>query len=331
MSLNPRFTHPARYVWIAIVAFALVLTACINNGTPTTVTEVSVAASTDTETPLPTETSPPTEIPLPTTTPTPPEVTFEVSPALTKEALVGQEFTILIKLDPPVDIVEANWSLLAGDGSLNPNKGELIIFTAPKEPGSVIIQVSGTTVEGASFDEVIPFNVVAPTATPTPTPRPTCEFTAKASNRTSLPRSLIAGEITEPQHCGTGYPTVPMNITSGGTAGELPVDTFLWLFVFAPDGKYYPQCDDASEGRCGVNLSQGKWGVNVFLGQPNCKEHFHLVLVETNRDSDQFFKNTMISWAEANSYDGFTVGDILDRGVRELDGIEVETSGRICP
>jgi hypothetical protein len=98
------------------------------------------------------------------------------------------------------------------------------------------------------------------------------------------------------------------------------------LLVYAPNNKYYPQCDDAPQGRCGANYDNGRWAVETWLGREGCKEHFHLVLVAVDETGDSFLRNTMESWAAAKSFLGLTAAE-LPEGITELDSIEVETAG----
>ena len=332
MNFDPVFFRSVQKVWVVLIVFIFLLPACGLESTPTPVALVPTDTPIPTDTPTPTDTPEPTATTEPTATAIVPVVNLITRPE-TEELVTRQSIAIQLELDPAVDIAEANWEFIAGSGTLDPTTGEAVVFTAPTEPDAVIIRVTGTTVDGVSFEEIRTFNIVSPTPTPLP-PRPTrlpCDnINALPNNRTALPISSLLGEITQPEPCTIGL-MAQQAIPVGGTAVDVPDEAFLWLFVYTPDGRYYPQCDDALEGRCGANYSQGIWSVITFLGRPNCMEHFALVLVVTDSAGNSFLTQTLKEWAEGNSYAGFNTGEVLEHNITEVDSIDVETAGQICP
>jgi hypothetical protein len=250
-----------------------------------------------------------------------------------QELVVGQSVAIQLVLEPPVPIAEANWSFVTGGGELDPETGEAVAFTAPETPDTVIIQVNGATEEGVPFEVITTFQVVAPTPTAAP-PRPArtacSNFTADPNERTSLPASDIIGEIAQPVHCATDIPAGEA-VAVGGSAQNVPDDAYLWLLVYASDGRYYPQCDNALEGNCGANYSRGVWNVTTFMGTSGCKEHFHLVLADADSAGDDYLTQEVQGWAESGEFAGLTTGDLLQYEITEIDAVEVETAGETCP
>ena len=141
------------------------------------------------------------------------------------------------------------------------------------------------------------------------------------------PYSDLGGRITDPAHCQIGLPAgVP--IQASGTIQNIPPGVYLWVFVYAANARYYPQCNDALAGQCGVEHTNGAWSVTVYLGRAGVKEHFHLVLVETNGSGNDFLIGKMKEWAEEGFFPGLLANELKDYMVKELDSIQVETAGQ---
>jgi hypothetical protein len=139
-----------------------------------------------------------------------------------------------------------------------------------------------------------------------------------------LDASELTGSITSHDQCTTGLPA-ESPITVSGTAAAVPEDAFLWLLVYAPNGKYYPQCNDAKEGLCGANYADGAWQVDVYLGEKGRLERFHLVLVTVDGAGNESLTETMVKWAASGDYAGLEPNQ-LPVGIQELDSIQVETA-----
>ena len=168
-----------------------------------------------------------------------------------------------------------------------------------------------------------------PTPTPTPSPVGCDNFTSLKVIRPPLPlaSSGVTGSFSAPQHCETGLPA-GKGLSVGGTATNVPKDSFLWLLVYTPDTNYYPQCDNAAAGRCGANLSGGIWAVKTFIGRKGCKEHFHLVLVKMDQTDNDQLTQEMIQRAQSGDW-AFERSE-LPASVEEIASIEVETAGSVC-
>lgn len=219
-----------------------------------------------------------------------------------------------------------------------------MIFGSPAmgTPSAIIIRPTPTpTVTPFLTPTRAAATTPAPTATATTSPisppLPGCEsFTAHANPRRALPESELDGEILIPTDCTVGIAGGAPIVVSG-TVEEPPGSHHLWLLVYAPNGRYYPQCDNPLVGGCAVTSGDGTWSVVAFVGRPECREHSHLVLVEVDAAANRTLAERMYQWAEAQQYaeavsfEGLTAGELNELGVTELDAIEIETAGEICP
>jgi hypothetical protein len=177
----------------------------------------------------------------------------------------------------------------------------------------------------AKANTVTPTLTLAPTLTPIP-----CAFHSKPTTRQPFPPSGLIGSIKSPVHCEMGIISSRQSpITTEGVAEQIPNDTYLWLFVFAPDGKYYPQCNNipATKAECTVN---GEWSMRTYLGYSSneCKPYY-LVLVTTNNDVTSFLLTTMNTWESRKSYPGLRRDELKPYGIKELYSVQLETG--ICP
>jgi hypothetical protein len=313
--MNPcrKTTRLDWHILSLVAVFALLVSACNGNGTPT---------STLAEPTVPPEPSP---APEPTETPISHEVIITFNPNVT-DIQAGDEIAILLSFDPPAGVDEAKWEFVVGSGTIEPPAGgDAVVFTAPEdEEGSVIIKVSGKTTDGASFEKNFTFNVIAPL------PPPDCVFTAAMIAPPTLLQSSLIGTFTAPERCSSEL-EVAKPVAATGTASDIPQDVFLWLFVLPPNGRYYPQCNDAAEGLCGANYNGDLWGNTIYLGSPaypKCKERFYLVLVGLDSDANEFLTGEMTKQGKANNFTGFGPGELPD-GIEKLAELEVETAGSI--
>lgn len=165
-----------------------------------------------------------------------------------------------------------------------------------------------------------PPSTITLVATLTPTP---CSFHSKISTRHAFPTSDLIGNITSPNHCETGLlSSIYSPITVEGTIGQIPYNTHSWLFVYSPDGKYYPQCNNkpASKAECTIS---GEWSMRAYLGY-ECKPYF-LVLISTDNDGSKFLLHTMNIWEKSGDYVGLTSEELRPYEIKELYSIQIET------
>jgi hypothetical protein len=295
-----------------LVAFALLVSACIRGGTPT---------ATMVEPTVPSEPSP---APEPTKVPISHEPIITLSPNIT-DIQAGDKITILLSFDPPVGVVEAKWEFVVGNGMIVPPEGgDAIVFTASKDEGPIILKVSGATTDGGSFEKKFAFNVILP---------PPCPFTGANIPEPTLSHSSLLGTFTTPEECSIELP-IEKPVAADGTASDIPKNVFLWLFVYARNNRFYPQCDDAAKGLCGANYNGAEWSNTFYLGSktyPNCKERFYLILASVDADGNEFLISEMLKQSKTG-YNGFLIGE-LPSGIEELSNLEVETAGntKSCP
>jgi len=271
-------------------------------------------------------------------TPTPkPQPTFalEVSPGA--EVQVGKDVAIVAKVEP-LEKLDLEWSVSGtAGGKLNTDIGEQVIYTAGKE-GTDIVVAEGTTASGVPVKQTVSLTVVgepvaqAPTSADTPLPPtdtssppletpkpPPCQ-----STRPSLdgPPVNVEVQITSPGHCDTGLPTTT---TAGGTySGDL-TGKEIWILVYPPDLKYYPQSLGACEG-LPVDASGGIWNTTVHFGGPLQQFDVVAVVTDTDGEASQEFKRWLQRGCETNDFPGYPRNK-LPGGITEVDAITVSTAG----
>lgn len=163
--------------------------------------------------------------------------------------------------------------------------------------------------------------ILAPTLTPLP-----CSFNSKPSTRHAFPTSNLIGTITSPNHCETGLLASRYSpITVEGNIGQIPNNTFIWLLVFSPDGKYYLQCNNTPATKTNCTVS-GEWSMRTYLGD-ECRP-YSLVLISTDNDGTKFLLETIDIWERSGSYTGLRSEELKPYEIKELYSIQVETG--IC-
>lgn len=172
-----------------------------------------------------------------------------------------------------------------------------------------------------NINTATPTFTLAPTLTPIP-----CVFHSKPSTRHAFPPSNLTGTITSPSQCDIGLLSSRYSpITVEGNVEQISDNVAYWLFVYGPDGKYYPQCNNipATKANCTVS---GEWSMRTYLGS-ECKPYY-LVLVSTNADVTDFLLSTMNIWENSGSYTGLTRDELKSYEIEEIYSIQVET--RTC-
>jgi len=142
-----------------------------------------------------------------------------------------------------------------------------------------------------------------------------------------FPPSAFAGQFSYPEDCRTGLQAgspIPVN----GVASNVPEEANLWVFVYAGNEKYYPQCNNALIGDCGVFPQGSKWSVTVYLGRKGIKERFHLALLELDQIANDELTQKMKTWAEMGFFPGIAISELDPYIIKELDAIQVETAGQ---
>src|SRR5437870_12686159 len=89
-----------------------------------------------------------------------PTLTLDVRP--TKEVQLGKEVAIVASIDPP-EPLKLKWSITSArsaQGTLNPDTGDNVIFTASKK-GTAFIVAEGTTTSGKRANQSVTLSVLA--------------------------------------------------------------------------------------------------------------------------------------------------------------------------
>jgi hypothetical protein len=99
----------------------------------------------------------------------------------------------------------------------------------------------------------------------------------------------------------------------------------IWILLYGSDLKYYPQ---SAAGPCqglSVQVSEGYWKTNLFLGtKPS--EQFDIVatVTDTGSQASQRFKKWLETGCNRGEFPGFLVSELPD-GLVEKDAITVKT------
>lgn len=189
----------------------------------------------------------------------------------------------------------------------------------------ITLFVAGALVGGfigyrLSISRNSPTPTIIAESTLTPIP---CSFHANSSTRHAFPPGNLTGTITSPKHCETGLLASRYSpITVEGSMGQIPNNAQAWLFVYGPDGKYYPQCNTNPITKANCTVSS-EWSMRTYLGR-ECKPYF-LVLVSTNKDGTNFLLDTMDLWERSGSYTGLRSAELKPYEIQELYSVQVET------
>lgn len=127
--------------------------------------------------------------------------------------------------------------------------------------------------------------------------------------------------ITSIPNCADNLPTASSIPLTGTYSGDL-TNKELWILVYPPDLKYYPQTLDACTN-VSVEYAGGQWSTIIRLGREGVPEAFHIVAVVTDIGSpasEAFHKyltdGCSQSWGSVN---------LIPPSAIELDAIIVHT------
>ena len=211
-------------------------------------------------------------------------------------------------------------------------------YTAPASPGGQdILKLTVKDASGQGATDQIIVNVVdctTPSPSPVPTPGPadtptttetpgptTCSLISLRSPIEGSAATDMNADFQLPQNCSMDLPNGDAFQAGGPYSGDL-AGRELWVLVYAPDGKYYPQTLDA----CGdppipSRASSGRWSTTIYLGSSEPGQ-FDVVLAVASPDSDasQTFKTWLGIGCTTKKFPGF--GKLPD-GLTELNAITV--------
>ncbi len=150
-----------------------------------------------------------------------------------------------------------------------------------------------------------PTSTMTPTSTPTATPTPEwCR-----SFRPPLRDSGHPGEfeIVRPEDCAEGLSHTGVQIagTYTGIPPEEEENLEVWVLVYPPDHRYYPQSNDC-HSKSPADFGGGRWSVRGNLGQEGITEDFDILVVVTDKGSNAStrFKQYLGEGCPDNDYKG---------------------------
>jgi hypothetical protein len=128
--------------------------------------------------------------------------------------------------------------------------------------------------------------------------------------------------ITSMENCTDNLPTASSIPLRGTYSGDM-TNREIWILVYPPDVRYYPQSTDACRD-LSTQFASGQWAEIIRLGRPGVPEPFHVVAVVTDVGSpaSEAFHNYLRVGCDTGNFNGFMS---LPAGVTELDAITVHT------
>jgi hypothetical protein len=98
--------------------------------------------------------------------------------------------------------------------------------------------------------------------------------------------------------------TVPHSLTLAGTYTNDVTDN-IWVLVYPPDGRYYPQSTNACKGVSTIQ-DGGLWEVKTYLGgDSNAGKPFDIIVVLANKEAHACFKAREREGCSTGSFPGF--------------------------
>jgi hypothetical protein len=309
--------------------------------TPTpTVTDTPPPSDTDTPTPIPTSII----VATPTNTPTP-ELQVYVSNVKDGDT-VAQSLTLLGKYAPEVteDIwvfvefrgtywpqspnacegesvakIDGLWEVRAGVGG-SEDEGKLfeVILTAADEQASQFIaQTLQTWCQNNEYPGLIQNEL--------PVGLTTYEHvTVRRGPQPSQPHPDISNIELPGQVFLEGFnnnDTVPQILSVEGAYSNEVID-HIWVLVYPPNGRYYPQSTDACAGISTVQ-SGGLWQADISLGgEGDAGKPFDIIVVLANEEANAVFERRQEIGCQTGSFPGLLFIE-LPQGIDEKASVSV--------
>lgn len=228
-----------------------------------------------------------------------PTLALDVRP--TTAVQVGKEVAIVASTNPP-ESLNLKWSITnasTAEGTLNPDTGVNVIFTASKA-GTAFIVAEGTTANGAPIRQTVTLTVESQAGEATTAPIATAIATPTAAPTTALATAVPLPTAAPTTALATSTPTGPplLDIFSQAVDGEA------FPFSDTPDSLTTEIIEDADcrhAGQYGLRLTydytgggNGGWGVHWAKAPEG---HF---------DASQFTALTF--WVKGTARSGFRIG-----------------------
>jgi|SRR5687768_8610769 len=194
--------------------------------------------------------------------------------------------------------------------------------TATLRPGQTIIVPPTST--PTNTPTLSPTFTKTFTPSITPSPQPVCQSSSPSLNTASFGGSAW---INTPTDCTT-------NITSGeavpanGGYNNLPANAIIWVFVYPPNGPFYPQSPNACAGSPSPYPSQGGggWSVPVYFGNPgDSSRPFDLVLMVTDQTGSDYIGQRLYEDCSNGFFDGISAGDLAALNITTKAVLTVQT------
>jgi hypothetical protein len=173
-----------------------------------------------------------------------------------------------------------------------------------------------------------PTNTPTLTRTVTPSltlsPHPVCQPTSSYLDTYSFGGSAW---INSPSDCTSGITSGAAIPASGGYSG-LPDGTILWVFVYPPNGPYYPQSPDACAASPSPYPAQGGggWGVPAYFGNTgDSSRSFDLVVMVTDQAGSDYIGQRLYEDCLNGFYDGISAGELAQLNITQKAFITVQT------
>jgi hypothetical protein len=136
-----------------------------------------------------------------------------------------------------------------------------------------------------------------------------------------------AATINSPSNCSfDNLPGQPINTTgnySGTSQGAM-----IWVFVYPPNGPYYPQSPFACNGPSSPppNQSGGTWNVPTYLGNiGDPPKWFDIVVVVADQSAGITIGEMLYEDCSNGLYDGISAGQLSAMNISEKASITLRT------
>jgi hypothetical protein len=100
------------------------------------------------------------------------------------------------------------------------------------------------------------------------------------------------------------------------------LDSDVWFFVQSPNGRLYPQSEDACQGKLAFH-KDGRWEVRAGLGTPDASSigglFDILITVPRTPEDSQYIAYKLIAWCKQGNYPGF---EMLPEEVSEVHRVK---------
>jgi len=211
------------------------------------------------------------------------------------------------------------------------------IVTGPKEPGKrVACGLLGVVFLGLGVWALLlaspPRAVKSPAIQERPIPPPARESLQPETKVPAAPQEppplppaegKIPGRIEITSH--RPGEVVPWENRFSGTYSGLPKESDIWVLLYPPNRRYYPQSDDAAQGLPAAK-SAGEWSAQVYVGKSpgeDVGKIFDVIVVAATPSASAFFAEKMRKWAEAERWPGLSKGE-LPAGITEKAKVTVK-------